>query len=135
MRASCLRCFFEQQQVQPPVCLDGMGVICNFLPRRLQVFGLFVFAAAAGQTHEAVVCLPSVCLSLNGVRQILGDGGLRPVVSAGSHVVLRPLLHQRGLDRHGVPIHYIQHFSRNVYLHLPLPPSEKGKRFFLSPTL
>lgn len=60
------------------------------------------------------------------VLQILGHGRLRPAVSAGPHVVLWSFLHKWSLDRDGVPLHHIQHFSRNVYLHLPLPPPEKS---------
>ena len=65
------------------------------------------------------------------VLQVLGPGRLRAAVSAGPHVVLRSLLYKRGLPCDGVPLHHIQHLSRNVYLHLPLPPSEKSTCFLL----
>lgn len=72
-------------------------------------------------THVGFVL---VCFS---VLQILGHGCLRFTVSAGSHMVLRSLLYQRGLNCHGIPLHHIQHLPRNVYLYLSLPPPEKSK--------
>lgn len=69
-----------------------------------------------------------VCVS---ALQVLGHGRLRAAVSAGPHMVLWSFLHKRGFHRDGLPLHHIQHLSRNVYLHLPLPPPEKSTCFWL----
>lgn len=70
--------------------------------------------------------LDSSCVSFV-VPQILGHGCFCSAVSARSHLVFWALLHQRGLDCYGVPLHHIQHLPRNVYLHFPLPSPEKSK--------
>lgn len=63
------------------------------------------------------------------VFQVVGVGGVRPAVPAGPDLVLRSALPQRVVHRDGIPLHHLQHPARNVYLHLPLPPSEKGTIF------
>lgn len=60
--------------------------------------------------------------------QVMGAGSVRLALSARPHLVVRVVLPQRVVRRHGLPLHRLQHTARDVHLHLPLSPPEEGKR-------
>lgn len=60
--------------------------------------------------------------------QVMGAWSIRVALSARAHLVVRVVLPQRVIHRHGLPLHRLQHTARDVHLHLPLSPPEEGKR-------
>ncbi|KAL0200031.1 hypothetical protein M9458_003218, partial [Cirrhinus mrigala] len=56
---------------------------------------------------------------------VLGVWCFCVAVSCLPDVVVRPVFLERLFSNHGVPLHYLQHLTRDVHLHLPLSFAEE----------
>lgn len=98
-------------------------------------FFLFIFNKLLSRGREtsnqakmkSTFSVSLVNMALLSLLQIMGVGSICPSLPVGAHMVFRLILPQWILHCDGLPLHHLQHSARDVYLHLSLPPPEKGK--------